>query len=552
MNRIQIIRYLFFFCLFFLIITKGAFAIPALRTLAEARGIEIRTAVNEGALLNDSVYAAALGPQFNSATPELSLIFKNVQPTRGNYVFTFSDEMVDYAEDNGMKVHGHSLVWHTALTLPYWLVFGNWTRDELIEILEDHIKTVVGRYKGRVHSWDVVNEAVNGSGELVNTFWLQGIGPEYIDLAFQWAHAADPDALLFYKDFSVAGTKADGIYELVSGLIQRGVPIHGVDIQMHLALDITDPKYMFDAAADNMKRLSDLGLQVNMVEFEVPIRLPVTEDELLAQADIYSEALQLCLCSPNSEVFEMWGFTDRYSWISEYFPGWGAALPSDENYIPKPAFYAMVDVLEEFYDTDDDGIRDDNGACTRITNPCSADKIVGCYDNCPESSNPGQEDGSCVQGNWQADVPDGIGNVCQDSDGDGWMDADELANETDPCIPAVKPVPDIKANGLDDQVLLSQSDSLVVTISLDPADYAGELADWWIYAFYHLQLFNLWIPIPLERYTAVLDDLPPEPILETTSLPKGTFMLVFGIDLNADGSVDMDQIVMDTVYVIVR
>ena len=545
-------RYVFLLCFSFVFLGQAAMANPTLRSLAEDRGIAIRTAVAETALLNDPVYAEALATQFNAVTPELALIFKNVHPARDTYDFSYADLVINFAEANGLEVHGHSLVWQTIMTLPGWLINGNWTRDELIEILEDHIKTIVRRYKGRVESWDIVNEAVAGDGSLLNTFWLQGIGPEYIDLAFQWAHEADPDAKLFYKDFSFQGAKADGIYELISGLIQRGVPIHGVDIQMHLILEIVDTKKVLDAAAFNMKRLSDLGLQVNIAELEVPLRLPATEDELLSQADIYSEALQLCLCSPNSEVLEMMGFTDRYSWISVYFPGWGAALITDENFIPKPAYYAMVAVLEEFYDADGDGIPDDNGACTRITNPCSANNTVGCYDNCPESSNPGQEDGSCVEGIWQADVPDGFGNVCQDSDGDGWMDADELANQTDPCIPAAQPVPDIKANGLDEQVLLSQNDNLKVTISLDPADYANELADWWIYAFYHFKLFNIWIPIQLDSYTKPLEDLPPETILETTNLPKGTFMLVFGIDLNADGSVDLDQMVVDNVSVIVQ
>ena len=150
MNRIQKIRYLFFFCLLFWVIPKATFALPALRTLAEARGIEIRTAVNEGPLVDDPLYPQALGPQFNSVTPELSLLFKNVQPSRGNYVFTFADEVVDFAKANGINVHAHSLVWHWAD--PLWLILGNETRDEVIEILREHITTVVGRYRGRIRS----------------------------------------------------------------------------------------------------------------------------------------------------------------------------------------------------------------------------------------------------------------------------------------------------------------------------------------------------------------------------------------------------------------
>ncbi|MHC4245110.1 MAG: endo-1,4-beta-xylanase, partial [Planctomycetota bacterium] len=205
-------------------ITLGekAFAIPALRTLAEDRGIEIRTEVLRDALKNDPVYPVALATQFNAATPGLSLIFRWVHPTPDTYDFTYADQVVNFAEAVGMEVNGHALLYDQIDTRPQWLNGWRYTRDELLAILEDHIKTVVGRYKGRIKSWDVVNEAIaeNGSFQTLK-FWLFHIGPEVIDLAFQWAHEADPDALLFYKDYSISGKKADSIYEMVSGMLQR-------------------------------------------------------------------------------------------------------------------------------------------------------------------------------------------------------------------------------------------------------------------------------------------------------------------------------------------
>ena len=403
MNRCQTIRYALVPFVFIWLLVSQAVADVSLRPLAEARGIEIRTLVSESPLGQDPVYGDVLAAHFNAVTPELSLLFRNVHPFPNRYKFNLSDYVVDFAETHDIQVNGHTLVWHYAL--PYWLRKGNWTRDELLAILEDHVKTVVGRYKGRIAAWDVINEAVGNNGQLRNTFWLEGIGPEYIDLAFQWAHEADPGAMLFYKDFLVTSAKADGMYEMVSGLLQRGVPIHGVNIQMHILVDFIEADFIFDVAAYNMKRLSELGLKVNITEFEVAIRLPVTENRLLEQADIYGDALQLCLCTPGCDVFEMWGFTDRYSWLS-WIPIiskiWGAPCASDENYIPKPAFYALVDVLTEFYDSDGDSIRDDNGACVRITNPCTGGETEGCYDNCPEIMNPLQEDQDA----------DGIGDVC--------------------------------------------------------------------------------------------------------------------------------------------
>jgi hypothetical protein len=441
----------------------------------------------------------------------------------------------------------------------------------------------------------VVNEAISPAGSLRNTFWFKRIGPEVIDLAFQWAHEADPDAQLFYKDFIGERVKADAIYQLVSGMLKRGVPIHGVNLQSHVLLGITDVEGFLDVAAHNMKRLSDLGLQVNIAELDVAIRLPATEDELQAQADIYGDLLQLCLCAPGCKVFEMWGFTDRYSWIPGISPNWGAALILDDNYIPKPAFSALANVLQEFFDADNDGIRDDNGACTRITNPCTNGDTVDCYDNCPDVdnpdqvdqdgdtigdacdicptdpandsdgdgfcsdadncpviANPGQEDGSCVDGIWQSDVPDGIGNACQDSDGDLLTDKYELYDGRDPCVPAVAIVPDIKANGMDGTVVINQGDNLTVTISIDPGGYTGVLADFWIYVHSYNQATESWEPISTNGNTAPIVALPPLEILNTTNFPNGTFMFSFGIDFDPDGSLDTDRMAGDTVKVIIE
>ena len=314
----------------------------SLRSLAQARGIQIGAAVAAGPLRSEPLYAQTLAREFSMLTPENAMKFGPLHPGRERYDFSDADAIVDFAEAHDMRVRGHTLVWHNQL--PPWLTAGKWTREELIEILREHIMTVVGHYRGRVVAWDVVNEAVADDGSLRDTIWLRGIGPQYIDMAFRWAHEADPDALLFYNDYGGEGRgrKSDAIYALVKDLLQRGVPIHGVGLQMHVALG-WHPKPQ-DVAA-NMERLAALGLEVHITEMDVRIKSPATEEELAAQARIYRDMLEVCLSAENCKAFVLWGFTDRHSWIPQFFRGWGSGLIFDSSYQPKPAYDALMDVL---------------------------------------------------------------------------------------------------------------------------------------------------------------------------------------------------------------
>src|SRR5690606_5078017 len=135
--------------------------------------------------------------------------FGPLRPSRNTFNFNAADALIDFAEANDMQVRGHTLLWHNQN--PDWLNNGNFSRDEMIEIMREHITTVVGRYRGRIVAWDVVNEAIADNGQLRNTIWLQTIGPEYIEMAFEFAHEADPQALLFYNDYNAegSGTKSD-------------------------------------------------------------------------------------------------------------------------------------------------------------------------------------------------------------------------------------------------------------------------------------------------------------------------------------------------------
>ncbi|HEV2580009.1 MAG TPA: endo-1,4-beta-xylanase, partial [Ktedonobacteraceae bacterium] len=231
----------------------------SLRSLARQRDFFIGSAVNYDALENEPLYRQALAREFNLVTAEDSMKFDHTEQQPGVFTFGEGDTILAFARAHGMTVRGHNLVWYRAL--PDWIAKGTFTRDQLIAILRDHIMTEVSHYRGTVNIWDVVNEAIDDNGNLRDSIWLRVIGPDYIDMAFRWAHEANPQALLFYNDYGGEGLnhKSDAIYALVKGLVSRGVPINGVGLQMHVSLDRYPSPH--DVLA-NMQRLAALGLQV--------------------------------------------------------------------------------------------------------------------------------------------------------------------------------------------------------------------------------------------------------------------------------------------------
>lgn len=318
---------------------------PPLRALAQERDFYIGSAVSTSAFngAEDSLYRETLAQEFNILTAENAMKFHSLQPQQGVFNFTNADAIADFAAENGQRLRGHTLVWHNAL--PDWLTEGTWTREEAIDILRTHIQTVVGRYRGRVTSWDLINEGIGGQGDLRNSFWLRTIGPDYIKMAFEWAHEADPDALLIYNDYGIQelNDKSDAVYQLLQDLLADGVPVHGVGFQAHFTLAAPPDIPEVDS---NFARFRDLGLAIEVTELDVRIRLPSSTSELERQAQIYRDFLEVFL-ENGGNTFVSWGFTDRRSWIPGHFPGWGEALPLDENYQPKPAYNSLLAELSE-------------------------------------------------------------------------------------------------------------------------------------------------------------------------------------------------------------
>lgn len=318
---------------------------PTLRQLADRRGWLVGVAVDPSYLTNPQ-YTRLLEAEFNGLVAENAMKWRYLSAEQGQYDFSGADALMEYAVQHQMAVRGHTLVWD--LGLPEWLTQSNLSRDEYKALLEAHITNLVGRYAGRILAWDVVNEPLDDQGQLRQNFWFQAIGPEYILLAFQWAHAADPDAQLFLNESYAEGMneKSQGVYTLVKGLLEKGAPVHGVGMQMHLRLE--NPPSSEDVA-QNMQRLAELGLRVHITELDVRLQdAPGSLDEKLAgQARVVGDMARVCLAAPNCDAFFTWGLTDRYSWIPGITGKEDEPLLFAENWQPKPAYWELYAALRD-------------------------------------------------------------------------------------------------------------------------------------------------------------------------------------------------------------
>ena len=320
---------------------------PTLRDLAVANDTYIGAAAWTHHL-DIPEHSEILGREFNMFVPEHEAKFCMIQDQQGVYDFRNFDRLVDFAEENDMVIRGHTLIWHSCE--PSWLSNGDFSREEAIDIMRDHIYTVVGRYRGRIPIWDVVNEAIDG-GDYRDTPLYRMIGEDYVELAFQFAHEADPDALLFYNDYGAEGmnNKSHAIYDMVSDFVDRGIPIHGVGLQTHLTVGDTEPGNWLRQSIlrQNMERIVALGLEVQITEMEVRHDGPGDEEIFSRQAADYQRVLEVCLDIEGCTAFIVWGVSDRFTWIRDWDGGNAEAKPLlfTDDYEAKPAYYAIANTL---------------------------------------------------------------------------------------------------------------------------------------------------------------------------------------------------------------
>lgn len=294
-------------------------------------------------------YNTVISKEFSSLTAEYEMKMDNTHPSADTYNWGPTDALVAYAEANDMQVHGHALIWHNST--PSWVVNFAGTDEEFETMIEEYITTVVTRYKGRVRSWDVVNEAItDGGGSLRQSVFRQKMGPDYIAKCHQFAHAADPDALLFYNDYNIEfdATKQNAMLALVDGMLAADVPIHGVGFQMHVSYNFPSKATLQSITQKIVTR----GLMVHYSELDIRANpendlTALTDERANLQKQKVREIVEVFMEVPAEQRFAItvWGLRDSDTWLISFWgqPDWPLLFNND--FTPKPAYTGFLEGL---------------------------------------------------------------------------------------------------------------------------------------------------------------------------------------------------------------
>jgi endo-1,4-beta-xylanase len=334
----------------------------SLRVHARRHGLIFGSAVIIRNVQNDPDFSELISEQCGIVVPTGELKWIALRPAPGRYDFARPDFLLAFAGSKAMLMRGHTLCWHESV--PEWIK----TPENLPNTRQffiDHITTVCKHYAGRLHSWDVVNEAIlPGDGQpggLRKSFWYEQMGPDYIDLAFRTARAADPHARLTYNDYSVEYDSEEDserrrrILELLRGMQKRNVPLDAVGIQSHVKA--AQPYTFGKGLADYMETIRQMGLEVYLTELDVneddiATDDPVRRDAIVAQT--YTDYLRVALANPALKLVLTWDLSDRFTWLNNgpthhrKQPNRPQrSLPFDRDYRPKEAFFALRDSFDQ-------------------------------------------------------------------------------------------------------------------------------------------------------------------------------------------------------------
>ncbi|HXE36418.1 MAG TPA: endo-1,4-beta-xylanase [Verrucomicrobiae bacterium] len=335
--------------------SSRAAELPKLGELAHSKGLFFGTAVSDSQLHRPEFTPLVLD-QCSILVAENQMKWRATHPEQDRFDFTQADFFMDFAESHHIPARGHNLCWHEHN--PPWLDSAI-TQQNAVSLLTTHIQTVVARYKGRIHSWDVLNEAIDPTHKnpqgLRNSLWLQNIGEDYIELAYRIAAKADPAAILTYNDYDIEtdataqDAKREAILAMLQRLIKKGVPIRALGVQSHLRTNEGTPTW--NGLNKFLLEIQKLNLQVFVTELDVddsamPADIPERDRQV---AQLYRSFLENILRHNSVRAVLTWCLSDRDSWLQNFRPRKDALpqrpLPFDAQLNPKPSFYALHDSL---------------------------------------------------------------------------------------------------------------------------------------------------------------------------------------------------------------
>ena len=342
---------------------------PALKTAFD-KAFLIGSAVNENLILGkDSLAVQLVNREYNTITPENSMKWMFMEPKKGSFNFEMADQYVDFSAKNNLVFVGHNLLWHSQLAA--WVSKID-SKEELSESLKNHIQTIVSRYRGKIHGWDVVNEALNEDGTLRNSLFLEKLGPDYLIKSFKWAQESDPNVELYYNDYNMTNPeKRAGAMKLVQMLQENGAKIDGIGMQGHWNLE--GPS--LNEIEESITAYSDLGLQVMITELDItvipnpwdlqgaevnqnfegsefmnpyPTQLPDSVSNKLAKR--YHDIFQIFKKHEDKiSRVTFWGVNDGQSWLNNWpiknrtnYP-----LLFDRQFKPKAAYYSVLQIAND-------------------------------------------------------------------------------------------------------------------------------------------------------------------------------------------------------------
>jgi endo-1,4-beta-xylanase len=318
---------------------------PPLKDSASAHNIDLGIHVLADRL-KDEPYADIVKSQYSYITSDAEAHWVSLRPSEKEYDYTEQDKLMAFAKANNMPIQIHHLLWGEANWMPDWLKEGDYTKEQLLDMIRDHIYEVAGHYKGQVAEWTVSNEVFTRAEHKfgLRDWWADhlGGGTDYIDKAFIWAHEADPNAKLIFNDFEneVENSTSNAMYDYIKAAKARGVPIHGIGMQMHL-YGVSPPSK--EAVIKNMRRFGDIGVKTYVTEFDINVNAvkggPARQRQVEAQ--VTYDMVRACIESKTCVSFSGFGVTDKNDTLKWLMGTDSHSFMFDSRYRPKPSFWTF-------------------------------------------------------------------------------------------------------------------------------------------------------------------------------------------------------------------